>query len=260
MKSSSIARSMLFLSVVAVLFSTAAYADSFNIHADATTFWDSLTVTTDPGVSITWLGTSNQTRAIHFFNSQIVDSTSRDDWDDLSYSNQMGGVTTLGNANAHSLSTNILWSAYPPGGTDWMNLDRGGNFRFNGSGRVTFSIHYSLAAKRSIDAGSLPYPFIETNGVLEADLLLYIPHEITYASDQHFMFIPDVRGSANDSLSQSGTATVQYDRLEDGGTYWIRADAHSTVTIAAPEPSSLLLLSMGLAGIVAIRLRASARE
>jgi hypothetical protein len=133
-----------------------------------------------------------------------------------------------------------------------MNIEREGNFRVTGSGKVTFSIDYSLAANRLINASVLPYPKIETNGVLEADLLLYIPFVTSLDYDQHYVFLPDVTGSASDSVSQSGIATVQY-QLSDGGTYWIRAEAHSVVTVAAPEPPSLILLGLGLAGVITVK-------
>src|SRR6266480_2412241 len=82
-------------------------------------------------------------------------------------------------------------------GTESMNIQKGGNFLVTGSGNVTFTINYSLAANRSVDASSLPYPFIETGGVVESDLLLYIPYVNTLDYSQHFMFIPTVEGSVS---------------------------------------------------------------
>jgi hypothetical protein len=179
-----------------------------------------------------------------------VAKPSNNNWDPLSYSNQFEGITTSGEATANSLSAGIVWSD-PPSGTDWIVVERGGNFQVTGSGTVTFAIDYSLAANRLIDASSLPYPFIGTSGVLEANLLLYIPFVIGLANDQHFIFLPDVRGSVNDSVSQSGTATVQY-QLSDGGTYWLRAGAQSFLTVAVSEPPTLLLLmaSFGVVGVL----------
>jgi len=231
------------------LFLTApVYGDQFDVSANATTFWNTLTITTDPGVSLTWLGTSNQTDAFQFFNNTGLGG-SNPNWDPLSYRNQIGGVTTSGEATAQSLSSNIVWSSYPPSGTDSMNIQKGGNFLVTGSGNVTFTINYSLAANRSVDASSLPYPLIETGGVVESDLLLYIPYVRSLDYSQHFLFFPTVDGSVSDSLSQNGTATVS-SYLTNGETYWIRAEAHSYVALAAPEPSSFALLGFGLFGII----------
>ncbi|HEV2731194.1 MAG TPA: PEP-CTERM sorting domain-containing protein, partial [Terriglobales bacterium] len=69
------------------------------------------------------------------------------------------------------------------------------------------------------------------------------------------MFIPEVNGSVNESLSQNGTATVSY-HVSDGETYWIRGETHSLVDVNAPEPSSLALLGFGLLGIVAVKSKA----
>jgi hypothetical protein len=245
------------LVAVAILLAAPAYADSFTVSASATTLWDSLRITADPGVTITWLGSSNQTSVIQFVNDfsgtgdQTIGNQSTKNWDPLSYSNQSGGRTTSGEATAHSLSAGIAWSDSPPQGRDWMNTDREGNFRVTGSGKVTFAMDYRLAARRSIDAASLPYPKIETNGVLEADLLLYIPYVTSLAYDQHYMFLPDVIGSANDSVSQNGTATVSY-QFANGGTYWLRSEAHSVMTVVTPEPASLILLCLGLAGVIVV--------
>jgi hypothetical protein len=228
-----------------------AYADQFAVSANAITLWDTLRVTIDPGLSISWLGTSDQTEIIHFFDSATVNDITSANSVDLSYHNQMGGVATSGEATSQSISSSILWSNYPPSGTDWMNTQRQANFRATGSGNVTFSIDYSLSAQRLVNASSLPYPLIETGGVVESDLLLYIPFVTSLAYDQHYMFIPQVNGSVNDSLSQNGTATVSY-HVSDGETYWIRGETHSLVNIAAPEPSSLALLGFGLFGIVAV--------
>jgi PEP-CTERM motif len=230
------------------------YGDQFAVSASATTFWDTLRVTTDPGVNISWLGTSDQTEVIHFFDSATVNDLTSANSTPLSYHNQMGGVATSGEATGQSISSSILWSNYPPSGIDWMNMQRQANFRVTGSGNVTFSIDYSLSAQRMVDASTLPYPRIETAGVVESDLLLYIPFVTSFAYDQHFMFIPDVNGSVSDSLSQNGTATVSY-RVSDGETYWIRGETHSLVNVAAPEPSSLALLGFGLFGIVAVMIR-----
>ncbi len=243
------------LVALSLLLAAPALGDSFNVSASATTFWNTLTVTTDPGVSLSWLGTSNQTEAIQFFDSITVGDQSNPNWNPLSYSNQIGGVATSGEATAQSLSSSIAWLDYPPSGTDWMNIQKGGNFLVTGSGNVTFTIDYSLAANRLVDASSLPYPFIQTGGVVESDLLLYIPYVNTLDYSQHFMFIPTVEGSVSDSLSQNGTATVSY-YLTNGETYWIRAEAHSIVTVGAPEPSSLAFLSFGLFGVIySVRVR-----
>jgi hypothetical protein len=228
--------------------SASAYGDQFNVFGNATTFWDTLKVTTDPGVSISWLGTSNQTEAIQFFDSATVGDQSNPNWNPLSYSNQIGGAVAAGEATSQNISSTIVWSAYPPSGTDWMNVQKGGNFQVTGSGNVMFTIEYSLAADRLVDASSLTYPFIETGGVMEADLLLYIPFVQGLDYSQHFMLIPTVEGSVNDSLSQTGTASVSY-YLNNGQTYWIQAESHSRVTVGAPEPSSLALLGFGLFGI-----------
>jgi hypothetical protein len=140
-----------------------------------------------------------------------------------------------------------------------MNTQKGGNFLVTGSGNVTFTINYSLDASRFVDASSLPNSFIETGGVVESDLLLYIPYVNAIDYSQHFMFIPTVEGSVGDSLSQNGTATVSA-YLTNGETYWIRAEAHSDVAVAAPEPSSLYLLGLGLFGVVfSVRARNAVR-
>ena len=250
---------MKYLLAVLLLFGCGvARADGFDIFGNATAYWNTLTVTTAPGVSISWLGTSNQTEALQFFNtatgSTTVADQSNPDWNPLSYSNQMDGAVASGKATAKSLSSSILWSGsrldgQPPlSGTDWMNVQRGGNFLVTGSGDVTFTMHYSLDADRSVNTSLLPYPFIETGGFAEADLLLYIPYVQTFDYDQHFLTIPTVVGSDKDFLSQTGTATVS--SYLTSGQYWIQGESHSLVTVEAPEPSSLTLLGFGLFGVL----------
>jgi hypothetical protein len=229
-----------------------AYAIQFSVSTDPSILWASLRVTTGPGVTVTSLGTSKQTQVLHFFdsnqNSHIFANPTSPNWDPLLYDEQVGGLTTFGEATANSLSAGMVWSAYPPSGRNSIFVEREGSFQVTGSGTVTFAIDYSLAANRSIDTSSLPYPYIETHGGVEAALTLSGPH--VYLADQHFTTLPNIRGSVNDSISQTGTATVQL-QLSDG-TYRIRASSNSALIVAAPEPSTLLLFVTSLAALGAL--------
>jgi hypothetical protein len=116
-------------------------------------------------------------------------------------------------------------------------------------------VDYILSVDRSIDAGMIPYPKFGSAAFSEVGLMLYIPYVKTFDSDHRSVTLPVVvNDSVTDTISQSGTATVQYD-LSDGGTYWIRAYESSFVTITASEPSSFLSLGLGLSIIAAVGLR-----
>ena len=249
MKSFKVQASLLLLAM-SLLLSASAHGDQFNVFANATTFWDTLTVRTDPGVSITWLGTSNLTSCGQNLDGTVgVGGQSIPNWNPVSLSTQIGGLAAFGEATTQNLSSTLDWTAYPPAGTSEMGCLRQGNFLVTGSGNVTFTIDYSLAANRLVNASSLPYPRIETSGVMEADLLLFIPFVQGLSNSQNFMFLPHADGSVNDSLSQTGMATAS-SYLTNGQTYWIRADSDSFVSVVAPEPSSLALLGFGLFGMV----------
>jgi len=143
---------------MSLLLSASAHGDQFNVFANATTFWDTLTVRTDPGVSITWLGTSNLTSCGQNLDGTVgVGGQSIPNWNPVSLSTQIGGLAAFGEATTQNLSSTLDWTAYPPAGTSEMGCLRQGNFLVTGSGNVTFTIDYSLAANRLVNASSLPY-------------------------------------------------------------------------------------------------------
>lgn len=251
---SKFAASIVFAVLTGAALTAPAHAAQFSVSTDATTLWASLRVTTGPGVAITWLDTSDQTQVFHFFDNQFVAYQSSPNLNPLLYDRQLGTVTTFGEATANSLSAGSVWSAFgpvvQPSGNDLIEVSRERNFQVTGSGTVTFAIDYSLAANRSIDASTLPYPYISSYGVVREDLSLYIPFVNTLATDSNYIFLPVVVGSVNDSLSQTGSATVQY-QLSDG-TYWIRADSTSVLAVTAPEPPTLLLLISSFSALGAL--------
>jgi hypothetical protein len=234
---------------LAILVTAPAYAEPFNLSTSATIFWDSLRITTDPGIQITWLGSSNRTEGVGILNGSFLAQQSSNNWvDPLSFNSQSGGLIESGNATANSLSSGISWS-YPStsGNIDSLAfVRRWGNFLVEGSGTATFAIDYKLDGSRSADTSSFPVN-IETSAVMNAEFQLFIPYVITYKAVQQASFIADQMGPANDSMSQEGTLTFQYG-LSNGATYWIDAivSCDAQVTVPVPEPSSLFLLGFGL--------------
>ena len=73
-----------------------AYADPFNISASTTIFWNTLGITTDPGVTITWLSQPQPPQTFVFAaflpkpreSGQVIFSTSTNNWDPVAFSNQ----------------------------------------------------------------------------------------------------------------------------------------------------------------------------
>jgi hypothetical protein len=246
-------------------FASPAQADSFTVSSSASILWDTLRIATGPGVSITWLGTSDETQVLHlrrtkvagvgFIDSQTVANRTTNS-ESFSYYNQFGGASTTAKATASTVSGEVVWTD-PPSGLSDLLIGRHANFQVNGSGTVTFAVDYALAASRSIDASSLHYPRISAAAGSQALLQLYIPFVAGFAIDEDFLTLPSSEGSAHDSVSRRGTARLQYD-FARGGTYWIRADAGASVSVIVPEPASRILFVFGLAAtILASRLRLS---
>lgn len=237
-------------------FASPAHGDPFALSLDTKIYWDTVKLTSGPGLSITWLPLTYNTTALQFLSpafyssccatGTVVVTSSADNWGSLSYSSELGGISASAEATATELSASVVWPNAQPGLiTDEMVISREGAFVITGSGNMTFSVDYSFAANRFVDSTLLPNP--ETAGFMELNFFLYTPYVTTYAGTQVVENLPFVRGSVNDPVSQSGTATFSYSVSD--GTYWLRAQGSSFGTVAVPEPSTLTLLSMGLAVI-----------
>ena len=110
MKSFKVQASLLLLAM-SLLLSASAHGDQFNVFANATTFWDTLTVRTDPGVSITWLGTSNLTSCGQNLDGTVgVGGQSIPNWNPVSLSTQIGGLAAFGEATTQNLSSTLDWT------------------------------------------------------------------------------------------------------------------------------------------------------
>jgi hypothetical protein len=231
---------------------TFTYANAFNFSTSATIFWNTLRITTDPGVTVNWVSTQSRVSASggslngpRFFLDQTINN-----WGDLSYSNQLGALAVTADATANSLSADIVWSDIPPSCCSALSaINRTGTFQVTGSGNVTFAVDYSIALNRLVNTLLLPpeFRFFLSDGSVGVHMSI-VGNQF---SDDAVFIAANTLGSASDSLSRNGTLTVQ-ERLSDGDYSFI-ASAQSTMNVAASEPSSLLLLATGLAGLIAVK-------
>ena len=109
-----------------------------------------------------------------------------------------------------------------------------------------------MAVNRSIPLLSSPSVF--GGGSADVTLRIFgIPDSVPGGPVYFDRAILDVP-SVNDSLSRDGTLTVQRP-VSDGVIYSFTAQAGGDLIVHVPEPSSLMLLATGLAGLIAVKFR-----
>ncbi len=242
---------------VGILFAAPACANplSFDISNSSTIFWNSLRITTDPGVTINWL--PPQFSAIFGAavngNSSNYPGVNQSGPNPLVLNEQIGGLNVSLESSNNRLSSDLVWANSPSGFVTTI-ADRYQFFQVTGSGLITFAVDYSLSLNRMIT--SLPTGW-EPNLTSSAELDFLSTNGIKSRQHQSIS-LPVVVGPVNDSKSQTGTLTVQY-QVSDGQTYRIFGEVYTASFVSAPEPSSLILLCIGLAGVIKLELRYSGR-